>query len=229
MTIEMEEQQRPGSNAIDYDAMRQAMVSSQLRPNAVNDPRVVTAMARVPREAYLPESVRTLAYRDTVIAIGGGRFINTPMATGRLLTEAFLRRTDRALLIGAATGYAAAVLSELVADVVAVEADGALADHARTALSGLSHVTIIEAPLKAGHAEQAPYDVLIVDGAVPELPYDLAGQVAVGGRVVSGLAQRGLTRLAAGRRTEGGFALIPFAEAECVVLPGFDRPVSFRF
>ncbi len=228
MTIEIDEKY-PASMPSDFDAMRQAMVSSQLRPNAVNDPRVVTAMARVPREAYLPASVRALAYRDTIIPVGAGRAVNTPMATGRLLTEAFLRRSDRVLLIGAMAGYAAAILSELVADVVAVETDAALCDQARTALSGLSNMTVIEGPLADGHANAAPYDVLIIDGAVPDVPPRLVDQLAVGGRAVAGLAQRGLTRLAAGRKTEGGFALIPFADVECVTLPGFDRPASFTF
>ena len=212
-----------------FEAMRHAMVASQLRTNAVNDARVVAAMALVPREAFLPADVAALAYRDTAVPLGHGRAQNVPIATGKLLTAAELRADDRVLLIGAAGGYTAAVLAELVADVVAVEADPALAGIARAALAGYPGVTLIEGPLEAGHATGAPYDVLVVDGSVEQLPDALIAQVKVGGRVVAGLADRGITRLAYGRRSEGGFALLPFADIDCVVLPGFARPRSFTF
>lgn len=216
-----------GANAL--AAMRQAMVASQLRPNAVNDPRVVTAMASVAREAFLPVDAREMAYRDTAIPLGRGRFANLPMATGRLLTEAYLESTDRVLLIGAAGGYAAAVLAQVVANVVAVESDPVLLDLARHALSGTSNVTIVEAPLPVGAPDGGPYDVLIVDGAVETLPDALVAQVRAGGRITSGIIERGVMRLAAGRRSEGGFALIPFVDVECVTLPGFATPKPFTF
>lgn len=213
----------------DMTAMRHAMVASQLRTNAVNDPRVVTAMDLVPREAYLPAAVADLAYRDTAVPLTHGRAQNVPIATGRLLTQAELRPTDRVLLIGAAGGYTAAVLAELVAQVVAVESDPALVTIARTALAGHANVSVVEGPLEAGHAADAPYDVLFVDGAVEAVPQGLVDQIAVGGRIVSGLADRGVTRLAAGRRSAGGFALLDFADIDCVPLPGFASPPSFVF
>lgn len=211
------------------EAMRQAMVSSQLRTNAVSDQRVVAAMASIAREDFLPPDVGELAYRDTAIPLGGGRSANVPIATGRLLTEANLLASDRVLLIGAAGGYVAAVLAKIVAEVVAVESDRALAGFARTALATTPRVRLVEGALSAGDAAGAPYDVLIVDGAVEELPAVLVGQVAVGGRVVAGVADRGVTRLASGRRTAGGFALQPFADCDCVSLPGFAPPPRFRF
>lgn len=212
-----------------YHAMRHAMVASQLRTNAVSDARVVAAMAEVPREAFLPGEVAALAYRDTAVPLTHGRAQNVPIATGKLLTAATLSAADRVLLIGAAGGYTAAVLAELVATVVAVEVDPVLAAIARTTLAGYPSVTLVEGPLEAGHAAAAPYDVLVVDGAIERLPDALVAQVKVGGRVVAGLADRGITRLASGRRSEGGFALLPFADIDCVVLPGFDRPRSFTF
>ena len=212
-----------------FDKMRHAMVASQLRTNAVNDQRVVAAMSRVPRERFMPEDVRSIAYRDTAIPLGGGRYVNLPMATGRLLTEAYLAATDRVLLIGAATGYTAAVLSEIVGSVVAVESDPALLATARTVLAGVANVDLVEAPMQDGHAAGAPYDVLVVDGAIETLPDALIAQVRPGGRVVSGIAERGLTRLASGRKTDGGFALAAFVDVECVKLPGFDTPKPFRF
>lgn len=211
------------------ESARQAMVVSQLRTNAVNDPRVVAAMARVPREAFLPERARPLAYLDRPVPLGGGRAANLPMATGRLLTEAYLQPGDRVLLIGAAGGYTAAVLAGIAGAVVAVEADAALAAIARAALSALPNVTLVEGPLAEGHAAGAPYDVLIVDGAVEQLPDGLVAQVAVGGRVATGLVDRGVTRLAIGRRAEGALGLTTFADVECPVLPGFATPPQFRF
>ncbi|WP_026046650.1 protein-L-isoaspartate O-methyltransferase family protein [Sphingomonas sp. PAMC 26621] len=213
----------------DMTAMRHAMVASQLRTNAVSDARVVAAMDLVPREAFLPEAVANLAYRDTAVPLTHGRAQNVPIATGRLLTQAELRPTDKVLLIGAAGGYTAAVLAELVANVVAVESDPALVTLARTALAGHAKISLVEGSLVEGHAAGAPYDVLFIDGAVEEVPQALVDQLAVGGRIVSGLSDRGVTRLASGRRSAGGFALLDFADIDCVALPGFARPRTFTF
>lgn len=211
------------------EAMRHAMVASQLRTNAVSDARVVAAMARVPREDYLPAEAKQIAYRDTALPLGRGRFQNVPIATGRLLTEAMLQATDRVLLIGAAGGYTAAVLAEIVASVTAVESDPALAALARTALAVHGDVTVVEGALEAGAAEGGPYDLLFVDGSIEKMPEALLAQVKPGGRVVGGVADQGVTRLAAGRKTAGGFALLPFADIDCVPLPGFAPPKSFTF
>jgi len=212
-----------------FEAQRHAMVASQLRTNAVSDPRVVAAMLKVAREAFMPGHVGDLAYRDTSVPLGRGRSQNVPIATGRLLTEADLLPADRVLLIGAAGGYTAAVLSHLVTSVVAVESDPELAAFARKALASYANVTLIEGALEAGHADGAPYDVLVIDGAVEAVPDALVVQLAPGGRAVGGLFERGVTRLAAGGRSAGGFALMPFADVDCVPLPGFARPRSFSF
>jgi protein-L-isoaspartate(D-aspartate) O-methyltransferase len=195
----------------------------------VSDARVVAAMADVPRERFVPEDQTAIAYRDTLLPLGGGRAVNLPIATGRLLTEARLLPSDRVLLIGAATGYTAAVLARLVAYVLAVEVDPALVAIARTALAGEDRVELVQRSLESGHAPAAPYDVLFIDGAVERIPEALIAQVKVGGRIVAGLADRGVTRLAAGRRSEGGFAMLDFADIECAVLPGFATPPKFTF
>lgn len=212
-----------------FEAMRHAMVASQLRTNAVNDARVVEAMARVPREDFLPPEHRAIAYRDTLLPLAGGRRHNSPLATGLLLTNAEIEPTDRVLLVGAAGGYAAALLAGLAASVVAVEEEPALAALARTALAGFGNVELAEGPLNAGWKKGAPYDLLLIDGAVEHLPDALVAQVKTGGRVVAGIVDRGVTRLAAGRRTEGGFGLVDFADIECAVLPGFERLRTFQF
>ncbi|MEI5687055.1 protein-L-isoaspartate O-methyltransferase family protein [Sphingomonas kyungheensis] len=216
-------------DAAELSVMRQAMVASQLRTNAVNDQRVLVAMNTVPREEFVPAESRALAYRDTALPVAGGRAINLPMVIGRLLTEAYLEKNDRVLLIAAAGGYTAALLAQIVAEVVAVEEDATLLGLARQALAATPNVTLVEAPLREGHAAAAPYDVLIVDGAVEHLPETLIDQVKVGGRVVTGLIENGVVRLASGRKTEGGFGLAPFLDCDCVTLPGFARPQGFRF
>ncbi len=219
----------PSIEPRDFGATRQTMVASQLRTNAVSDARVVAAMARVPRENFLPGIDGALAYRDTAVPLGRGRYQNLPMATGRLLTEAYLEPSDRVLLIGAAGGYTAAILARLVADVVAVESDPALAEAARAALAGQAKVQVVNAPLAEGYPDGAPYDVLVVDGAVARLPDALTDQVAIGGRIATGLVERGVTRLAAGGRSAGGVGLADFADVESVLLPGFADPSGFRF
>lgn len=211
------------------EAARHAMVVSQLRPSAVTDTRVVLAMAEVERERFVPETFGALAYHDRPLPLGSGRWQNAPLATARLLTAASIAPTDHVLLIGAAGGYAAAVLARLAASVVAVETHAALAAMARDALTGIGNVTVVEGPLADGCASRAPYDVLIVDGAVEELPDALVEQVRPGGRVASGIVERGVTRLASGIRTAGGFGLQPFADIDCVTLPGFERPRGFQF
>ncbi len=213
--------------APDLEAARHAMVASQLRTSGVSDARVVAAMAQVERERFLPESQRALAYRDRALPLGNGRAQNPPLATGLLLTQAAIRPGDSVLVIGAAGGYAAAVAARLAARIVAVEADADLAAFARIALGDT--VELVNAPLCEGAPAQGPYDVLVVDGAVEELPDALVRQVRPGGRIVAGLVDRGVTRLASGVRTEAGFGLSAFADGECAVLPGFARSQGFQF
>lgn len=210
-------------------SMRHAMVASQLRTNSVSDVRVVEAMARLPRESFVPEEHRAIAYRDTLLPLGGGRRQNSPLATGRLLTEAQIRATDHVLLVGAAGGYAAAVLAEMAASVVALDEDAALLTIARAALSDAGNVTLVEGPLAAGWVAAGPYDVIVIDGAVEHVSDALVAQLKDGGRIATGVEDRGITRLATGRKTAGGFGLNEFADIECAVLPGFAKPRTFQF
>lgn len=213
----------------DFETMRRAMVSNQLRTSAVDDVRVIAAMTAVPREAFVPESAQSQAYRDTGVTLGDGRSLNPPIATGRLLTQAGIRPDERVLLIGAATGYTAAVVAHLAESVVAVEEDSALASTAREALAGYPTVTLVEGALNAGAADAGPYDVLLIDGAVASVPESLIEQLKPSGRIATGLSDRGVTRLATGSRGGAGFGLQDFADVECTVLPGFEKPAAFVF
>jgi protein-L-isoaspartate(D-aspartate) O-methyltransferase len=217
------------ADTLRFDEMRAAMVASQLRTSAVDDSRVVKAMGEVPREQFVPAASRAIAYYDREVALGNGRAMNAPLASGRLVNEAEILPTDRVLLVGAATGYTAAVLARLASSVVALEEDAELAAQARQALVGLGNVTVVEGPLVAGWAPRAPYDAIIIDGGVESVPDAIVQQVKIDGRITTGLIDRGVRRLAAGRRSEGGFGLADFADVDCVVLPGFAKPPSFQF
>ena len=136
-----------------FEQMRRAMVASQLRTTGVNDPRVVAAMGAVPRERFVPPERCALAYADALVPVGHGRQLNPPMALGRMLAEARLRGHEKALVIGAATGYSAAVLARLAGSVTAVEEVPELAGFARDALAGTG-VELVEGPLNQGHAAE---------------------------------------------------------------------------
>ncbi len=212
----------------DFEEMRRAMVSNQLRTTAVNDPRVVAAMAAVPRERFVPFEYAPIAYIDRAIRLAGSRALNPPMATGRLLTEAHPAPGDRALVVGAATGYAAALLARLVTSVVALEEDAELIATARNA-SLPANVRTVQGALAEGWSEDAPYDLILIDGAVDHVPQAIIDQLADGGRLATGIADRGVTRLAIGRRAGKAFGLTAFADAETVMLPGFAQPAGFSF
>ena len=213
---------------LDFNHMRQAMVASQLRTTAVNDARVIAAMGAVPRERFVPQESAAIAYIDRAIPLGAGRALNPPMTTGRLLTEAHPKAEDSALVIGGATGYAAALLAELVASVVSLEEDAALLAVARQAPAS-TRVSIVEGPLAAGWKKKAPYDLILIDGAVEVVPQAIIDQLADGGRLAAAIVDRGVARLSLGKRSGKGFGLVAFADAEAVPLPGFAQPKSFSF
>ena len=207
-----------------YSSMRSAMVDSQLRTSDVTDPAVIAAMASVPRESFLPDERKAMAYIDRAVQLSGGRALNPPLATGRLLTEAAVKAGHKVLLIGAATGYAAVLLQKMGAIVTAVEEDSLL-----TAKAAAAGVQITSAQLAAGSPGEGPYDIIVIDGAVEELPAALVGQLAEGGRLVTGLVERGVTRLCSGRKSGSAFGLASLADMEMVVLPGFAKPEGFVF
>ena len=211
-----------------FDQMRRAMVASQLRTTGVNDPRVVAAMGAVPRERFVPADRVPMAYADALVPLGNGRHLNTPMSLGRMLTEAGPQEQDRALVIGAATGYAAAVLARLVGSVVAVEEDPALAAVARQAL-GASGVKLVEGPLAKGHKAAAPYDLILIDGAVEFVPDTIVEQLADNGRLATALLVGGVAQISIGRRGGAGFGLAAVSDAASAILPGFAKPRGFTF
>ncbi|HEX9955438.1 MAG TPA: protein-L-isoaspartate O-methyltransferase [Allosphingosinicella sp.] len=211
-----------------FNHMRRAMIANLLRTTGTNDPRVLAAFQDVPRERFLPDGKLALAYADALVRLTPGRHLNNPMALGRLLTEAGTREGERALVVGAATGYAAAILSRLVGPVVALEQDPELAAFARTALAGYP-VTVVEGPLTQGHAEGGPYDLILIDGAVEHVPEALIAQLVDGGRLAAGVLENGVSRLSLGRKAGEGFGTAAFTDAAAAILPEFAKPKTFKF
>ena len=153
----------------DYSTARYHMVECQIRTNNVNDPRLIKALQEVPRELFVPDPFRSIAYLDHDLKIADGRFLMEPMVLARLLQLAEIQPTDIVLDIGCTTGYAAAILARLAATVVALESDSLLAKRATATLARLEadNVVVVEGALNEGYAEQAPYDVIVVGGLVP--------------------------------------------------------------
>jgi protein-L-isoaspartate(D-aspartate) O-methyltransferase len=208
----------------DFAAARLAMVENQLRPQGVIDPLVLDAMRSVERERFLPSHTRPVAYVDRPVAMGDGRFLAPPAVLGQLLTQMTPRPGDRALVVGAGTGYSAAVLAHIGLDVVALESSAALVDHAREL-----GIDMVEGPLEAGHGKGAPYDLVLIDGAVEEVPEAIVDQLADGGRLGTALTDRGITRLIVGRKAGIAFGYLSLADAGVPALPGFARPKTFVF
>jgi protein-L-isoaspartate(D-aspartate) O-methyltransferase len=208
----------------DYSAARAAMIDSQLRPQGVSDPAVLLAMSSVPREQFLPDQSRPLAYVDRAVAVGPGRFLAAPAVLGQLLTQMAPERGQRALVVGAGTGYSAALLAAMGLDVVAVESAPELAGKAREL-----GIEVIEGALEAGHREGAPYDQILIDGAVEMLPDGIIAQLADGGRLGTALVDRGVTRLIVGRKSGDAFGYLSIGDAGVPVLPGFTRAKAFTF
>jgi protein-L-isoaspartate(D-aspartate) O-methyltransferase len=209
-----------------FKAMRKAMVESQLRTTAVNDPRVIEAMSAVARERFVPADQAALAYLDVRAPLSSTRALPAPMVVGRLLTELRTRPADRALVVGAGSGYSAAVLGLLVAEVVALEEDSGVA--AIGQITG-GNIASVSGPLVEGWRLAAPYDIILFDGAVEQVPEAIVDQLADGGRLAAPLVDRGVVRLSIGRKQGSAFGMTSVVEADCPHLPGFAPPPGFTF
>ena len=168
----------------DFATARQVMVDGQLRPNRVTDPRLVAVLRALPRELFLPPGRRHLAYSDEDVALDGlasepDRVMVAPLVVARLLQAAAARPGERALVIGAGTGYGAAVLATMGLVVTAVESDPALVAFAQGAIASVGQsVRLVRGPLAEGWESGAPYDLVIIEGAVAAIPPALGGQLA---------------------------------------------------
>ncbi len=221
---------------IDADRARQLMVDGQLRPNKVNDRRILDAMRTLPREIFVPPGQATLAYIDDAVKLGQGRVLTKPLVLARLIQLARPHAGETALIVGSATGYAAAVLALCGLQVFALEQAPSLIAMARVAwprvqamdLAGT--VSFIEGKLAEGHAAHAPYDLVFIDGAVPDIPPVIARQVAATGRLVTVIAKQGISGVAVlAEPSVGSLRAQAAFDANTPLLPELTPTPSFSF
>jgi protein-L-isoaspartate(D-aspartate) O-methyltransferase len=177
----------------DFDRARKVMVDNQLRTAGITDRRLLGAMGEVPRELFVPEVRQGLAYIDEAIPLGGARKLGSPAPFAKLIQLAEIDHTDHVLDLGCATGYSAAVLGQLAGSVVAVESETALASTARATLGalGVSNVTVVEGALETSGKARGPYDVIVIEGVVEQVPDALLAQLKPEGRLVALIAASG--------------------------------------
>jgi protein-L-isoaspartate(D-aspartate) O-methyltransferase len=216
---------------MDYAAARQHMIDSQVRTNKVTDPAIIGSLASTPRELFVAEAQRKLAYIDRAVPIGAGRRMMEPMVLARLLQSAQPQPRETVLVVGAGTGYSAAVLAGLVKRVVALEASAELAQRARAAMAGLSigNVTVVEGDLAAGRAADGPYNLILIDGAAEVVPEALFGQLSEQGRLAVVMTDEGVARGTLFMRADGVVSRRSLFDADADALPEFNRPQRFVF
>lgn len=221
----------------DFADARATMIDSQLRTCDVTDKAVLGAMAMVPREQFVPAAKRALAYVDSDIEItapqgtGGARFLIKPMALAKLLQLARIESGDIVLDIGCGTGYSAAVLARMAGTVVAIESDPDLAAHASDALNAIeaANAAVVAAPLSGGLAKEGPFDVIVLEGAVDEIPAPLLDQLKDGGRLVAVVGRGGSGRAVVYTRSGDRFGEHFAFNASLPPLPGFQAAPAFVF
>lgn len=211
------------------------MVDCQVRPSDVTDSRIIDAMLEVPREAFVPQTQRPLAYLDLDLDVSEGasvkRFLIAPAVTARMLQAAEIKDTDSVLVVGCATGYTAAVVAKFAGQVTATESDSALAAKARSALAGLGlgNVTVRVAAAADGDSAIAPYDVIVLNGATEIVPEGLFRQLKQGGRLVGVFAATRPPRATIVTHSHDDFGHRALFDAAAPVLPGLERVPAFVF
>ena len=217
-----------------FSTARQKMVDGQVRTSDVTDSRILDAMLSLPREAFVPAAQQPLAYLDLDLDVGGGSgksYLLKAALTAKLLQAAELKSSDNVLVVGAASGYLAAIAARIAAKVTATEGDSAMASRAAAALAGLgfANVTVRNAACADGEPAFAPYDVIVLNGATEIAPERLFGQLADGGRLVGVFATVKPSRAMVVTHTHGDFGHRTLFDAAAPVLPGMERRAEFVF
>ncbi len=221
----------------DYAAQRETMVASQLRPNRVTSPDVLRVFSKTPREAYLPSPLKSLAYMDDHLALSPGfpdapgRYCLSPMTQAWLLQAARVSKADAALDVGAGAGCSAALLAGLAGRVDALEESDSLAKFAEDALAAesISNVAIRRGPLTGADLAGGPYDVIIVNGAVPRPPESLLALLALNGRLACILAKPDENRVMVFEKVKTGVRQSVIWDASAPPLKAFSEKIGFIF
>jgi protein-L-isoaspartate(D-aspartate) O-methyltransferase len=219
----------------DFAAARRSMVDGQVRTADVTDRRLLAAMLELPRERFFPEDKATLAYHDldTCVSEPGlpARCLLKPMVLAKLLQAVEVGEGDRVLDVGCATGYSTALLAQLAGSVVGLEQDEILAVQARRSLAdgGLRNATVVIGPLAVGWRADAPYDVILLQGAAEVVPDALLGQLKDGGRLAGVLGRGPSAKAMLFRAVGGDVSGRPIFDAAAPSLPGFSKPPAFVF
>jgi protein-L-isoaspartate(D-aspartate) O-methyltransferase len=221
----------------DFKLERANMVESQIRPNAVTNPDLLKALLEVPRELFVPPSLRALSYMEGALRVEDGgdhrpaRYLLPPMVLAKLAQLAGVRKTDRILDIGGATGYSTAILARLGASIVALENDASLTAFAKDALAklGTSNVSFMMGPLEAGAPESAPFDVIFLNGRVAALPDGLTAQLAESGRLVAVFGSDSAAKAKLVFKIDSRIQERIGFDAGAPLLPGFEAKKAFVF
>jgi len=217
---------------MDFALARTNMVESQLRTNKVTDQQVIEAFEALPRELFVDENQQGLAYVDEDLRIADRRYLMEPMVLARLIQVAALKSTDTVLDIGCGTGYSTAVLARIAGSVVALEPDQRLAERGNAVLNelGIDNAAVVVGDPQAGYSKQAPYDAILIGGAVAEVPPTVIEQLADGGRIVAVLLdEAGLGRATLMKRAGSTVSRRVLFDAAVPPLPGFERKPQFVF
>jgi len=218
-----------------FSTARQKMVDGQVRPSDVTDIRIIEAMLTVPREAFIPKNQRALAYLDIDLDVSAGgpskRFLIKPAVMAKMVQAADIKETDNALIVGCASGYSVSLVAKLASFVTATESDSSLAATAKAVLAelGFGNVVVKTAAAAEGDSANAPYDVIILNGATEIVPDGLCRQLKEGGRLVGVFATTQSQRAAIVTRSHDEFGNRALFDAAAPVLPGLERPQVFVF
>ncbi len=215
----------------DFTAARINMVENQVRCNAVTDHGVIAAMSAIPRELFVPDVARGVAYMDEDVRVSRGRYLLQPRAFAKLCQFAEVTEVDHVLDVGCATGYSTAVLAHLAASVVGLDSDAELARAATALLQdlGVGNASVVTGPPGEGYAAQAPYDVIFFNGSVPERPAKLFDQLAEGGRLVAVIGGQPVGHAHVFVKANGVVGGRIVFDASAHPLPGFEIAESFVF
>lgn len=213
----------------DLATLRTVMVDTQVRPQDVTKFNIIEAMLSVPREAYLPEAMRNLAYVGENVTLPGGRVLLEPRSQGKMLDALNVGLDDLVLDLGCGLGYSAAVLAHLAEAVVAVEEIEGMAEDAQATLSaqGVDNVAVIEGALAQGSAKHGPYDVICIEGGVEIVPAALTDQLKDGGRIAAIFMDGALGECRIGHKLHGKMNWRMAFNATAPVLPGFTKQAGF--